>query len=67
MREETPLIPAVLKAAKLLGGVKALAKKLKISRQALYNWRRIPAERAKQIEKFTKGAVTLHELRPDLW
>lgn len=27
----------------------------------------IPAERARDIEKATRGAVTRHALRPDLW
>jgi DNA-binding transcriptional regulator YdaS (Cro superfamily) len=60
-------IKAVAKAAKAVGGPTKLAKLLKISRPALYQWTRVPAERVLAIENATSGVVTRHELRPDLY
>ncbi|MEA3278879.1 MAG: YdaS family helix-turn-helix protein [Pseudomonadota bacterium] len=47
------------------------ARKLGITRQAIQEWKGsdapIPAERVLPIYQATRGAVTLHELRPDLY
>jgi DNA-binding transcriptional regulator YdaS (Cro superfamily) len=59
--EDTP----IHRAAKAVGGFASLAGELGISRQAIYQWRRIPAERIVEIEKLT--GVPRHELRPDLY
>lgn len=42
-----------------------LARNLGIARQALYQWRRIPAERVIEIERIT--GIQRQELRPDLY
>ena len=38
-----------------------------ISVQAVSQWKRCPATRAIQVEQACAGAVTRHELRPDLY
>lgn len=64
---DEPLSPALTSAANAVGGVTRLAGLLGIKRPAIYQWKRIPAERAIQIETVTGGAVSRHQLRPDLW
>jgi len=58
-------IPALAEAALRVGGVAKLAEMLGVSRQAVYKWTRVPAERAPQIERLT--GVSRAELRPDLY
>jgi DNA-binding transcriptional regulator YdaS (Cro superfamily) len=60
-------IRVVARAAKLVGGGAALAKILKIQRQAIYQWARVPADHVIAIERATAGKVTRQELRPDLY
>lgn len=43
----------------------ALAGELGISTSAVWQWRRVPAERVIEVEKFT--GIPRHELRPDLY
>lgn len=49
------------------GGVRALAAKLNLWPQAIYQWDRVPAERLQSIEQVTEGRITRHQLRPDLF
>lgn len=51
------------------GGItaKELAEKLGIARAALYQWKKIPAARCKQIEALTGGKITAEEMRPDIF
>ncbi|MEL0107886.1 MAG: Cro/CI family transcriptional regulator [Rhodospirillaceae bacterium] len=57
---------AILKsAAQRLGSVNHLAESLGVTRQALYQWSRIPAERVLEIERLT--GIARHDLRPDLY
>ena len=58
---ENPIQRAITAA----GSVSALAKALGIAPQAISQWRRVPADRAKLIE--TAFGIPRHELRPDLW
>lgn len=44
-----------------------LAKALGISTPSIVQWKKIPAERAVQIEQVSGGRVTRRELRPDLY
>lgn len=46
-----------------------LASSLGISQSAISQWvkRGVPAERVPAVVRATKGAVTAHELRPDLY
>ncbi len=39
----------------------------KITPQAISQWEMVPPRRAVQIETVTKGRVTKHDLRPDLF
>lgn len=66
--DETGLkIEAVARAAELVGGATKLAELLGISRPAIYQWNRVPAERVLAIESATGGKVTRQQLRPDLY
>ena len=56
---------ALERAADAVGGIPSLALKLNVTRQALYQWRRVPADRVLLIEGLT--GVSRHELRPDLY
>jgi len=53
------------RAIKEAGGVTALAQALRVNRQAIYQWRAIPANRVIEIEGVT--GVPREELRPDLY
>jgi Bacterial toxin YdaS len=55
----------VIKAIRAGGGQSALARALKINRQAIHRWTRIPADRILEIERVT--GVPREELRPDLY
>ena len=54
------MIEIVETAASKVGGLVALARKLGISHQSFYSWRRIPAERVIEIESAT--GIPRHEL-----
>lgn len=47
------------------------ARQLGVTQGAVWQWiegvQRVSAENAKRIEEITGGAVTRHDLRPDLW
>lgn len=58
---------ALSRSIDIAGGVRALARTLGISPQAISQWSRVPAERVLAIERATGGAVTRTELRPDLY
>jgi DNA-binding transcriptional regulator YdaS (Cro superfamily) len=61
---EPPRPPILIHTANKVGGLPALAKLLGIKRQAIYQWKKIPADRVIEIETLTR--VSRHELRPDL-
>ncbi|HGO6078326.1 TPA: transcriptional regulator [Burkholderia cenocepacia] len=61
---------AIERAAQLVGGQSALARKLGCTPQAvskMCSTGRVPAERVLPVEAATEGRVTRHELRPDLY
>lgn len=63
---ETPLERAI----RIAGGGAALARLVRVSPVMVHKWRggsRITAERARDIEVATQGAVQRHELRPDIF
>ncbi len=60
------MIDVVRKAAKAVGSVRRLAKKLDVYRGSLYQWEKVPAERVLEIEQATGGKVTRYEMRPDI-
>lgn len=67
MSDEPGVIPIVAEAAKEVGGVTRLAELLGIKRPALYQWKRVPAERVLKIEELTRGKVTRHQMRDDIY
>lgn len=56
---------AIERAAQAVGGFPELARKLGVTRHAIYQWDRVPANRVIPIERAT--GVSRHELRPDLY
>lgn len=62
---------ALQRAVDLSGGQNALARMIGVGQGHVWYWlrrsKRIPAERAAQVERATDGAVTKEELRPDLF
>lgn len=50
-------------------GLSALAQRCGVTYQAVRKWERgrVPAERCRAIEAATDGAVTVHDLRPDIF
>jgi DNA-binding transcriptional regulator YdaS (Cro superfamily) len=50
-------------------GLSALARKCGVTYQAVRKWERlrVPAERCHAIQLATDGAVTIHDLRPDIF
>lgn len=52
-------------------GGSALAVRVGVSKGTVSSWRngrwRVPAERCREIEKLSSGAVTVHDLRPDVF
>ena len=58
------MIKIVEEAAEKVGGLMALAAALGIKHQALYSWKRVPAERVIAMERIT--GVPRHQIRPDL-
>lgn len=58
---------ALAEALIVAGGAAAIGRELGISREAVVQWRRCPAERVIQVEKLTGGQVSRHQLRPDLY
>lgn len=63
--------PAIVKAIKIVGSERRLAKLTGWSRTMLYliriGERKLTAERALVISQVTGNKVRKHELRPDLW
>lgn len=61
---------ALDKAIKHFGSATELGKQLGLSPAAVTNWKArgvVPAKIAKRIEEVTDGAVTRHELAPDVF
>ena len=56
---------AVKQAVRAAGGGVVLARHLHLRRQAIYQWRRVPAEHVLKVERFTR--IPRHKLRPDLY
>jgi DNA-binding transcriptional regulator YdaS (Cro superfamily) len=63
---------ALQRAVVSAGGQKALAEKIGTRQSLVWYWLNrskngVPAEYVERIERETAGAVTRHDLRPDLW
>ena len=52
-------------AIKAAGGAPALAAKLRISKQAVFQWKRVPVDRVLEIERLT--GIPRHVLRSDIY
>jgi DNA-binding transcriptional regulator YdaS (Cro superfamily) len=52
-------------------GGSALAERLGVSKAAVSSWRngrwRVPAERCRAIQELSNGAVSVHDIRPDVF
>lgn len=56
------------RACRLVGSPAELARRCKVSPQAVAKWqRRVPIERVPDIVRLTGGQVRAHELRPDFF
>lgn len=67
---EIPVETAIGRAVEYVGGQQALAEKIGVRYQAVQKWlraKRVPAERVLAVEAATKGVVSRHELRPDIY
>ena len=49
------------------GSAAKIAEHLGIKPQAISQWSQVPALRVIAIERFLNGAVTRHEMRPDIY
>lgn len=58
---------ALALAIEIAGGKAALADLIGVTRQAVVQWRRVPADRVIAVEKATRGRVKRHQLRPDIY
>jgi len=69
--EKLQMLAALEEAIESAGGLTELSKSLpgRPSKQTIHQWRnrRVPAERAVDIEIALNGEVKRHELRPDLF
>jgi len=67
MCTQTPLQSAI----EIMGSQTALARACGVEQGHVWHWlnraKKLPAERAIQIEHATNGRVTRHQLRPDLF
>ncbi len=59
------MLDIVRMAAERVGGVPRLAKRIGVTRQAIYQWREVPVERVADIAAAT--GIARSELRPDLY
>lgn len=63
-------ISAVDRAVAITGGQSALARLVGVQQPHVHKWvrsQRIPAERVLPIYRATRGAVTPHQMRPDIY
>lgn len=59
------MLKIVEDAAEAHGGLVELARKLGISHQSFYSWKKVPADRVLQFETLT--GLSRHEIRPDVF
>jgi len=69
MRDDAAM-DALTKAIEAAGGVGKLALAIGTAQNVVSNWRargQVPAHRCAEVERATGGAVTRHDLRPDVF
>ena len=59
------MLTVIREAAGRVGGVPELARRLGVSRQAIYQWTEVPVERAADLERIT--GIPRSRLRPDVF
>src|ERR1043166_9282046 len=59
------MLSVIREAAGKVGGVPKLARKLGVSRQAIYQWTEVPVERAADLERVT--GIPRSRFRPDVF
>jgi DNA-binding transcriptional regulator YdaS (Cro superfamily) len=57
----------LLEAIRLAGGPGKVGGAFGITREAVQQWRRCPAERVIQLDRLIESQITRHQLRPDLY
>lgn len=62
MKSESTALNEAIRRAR---GMSELARRLGLTRQAIFNWRTVPATRVLAVEKAT--GVPRHRLRPDVY
>ncbi len=62
MKDET-----TVRAIELAGGPSALGRELGVSKQAVSQWERIPADKVWPVVNIIGGQIQPHELRPDIF
>lgn len=65
MRAGSGDVPITAIAVKAAGGARMLAEALRIDRQAVYQWKRIPPSRVRAVSRIT--GIPPHVLRPDIF
>ena len=65
MRERDEAIDALRRARTAAGGASAIARGLRLTPQAVLQWRIVPAERVLEVERLT--GISRYELRPDVF
>lgn len=63
--ERARQVNAMYRAVRTLGGYSAMARRLGVSRQAVWQYQRCPKNRVLEIETLT--GVSRYDLRPDLY
>lgn len=66
MKKYTPE-QALADAIAAVGTASALARELDITREAVSQWKQVPADRVLAVEKATGGKVDRYSLRPDIY
>lgn len=67
MANKTSMSRALQRAIVAVGGIKPMSELFGITAQAVWQWDVAPASRVIAIEDATKGLVSRHDLRPDIF